>query len=216
MYISLLVINGRFFTPIAEKAFQVQAKNNPRSTSGSTNIVQSMASTVYTTIFYVNCGVFGVLLRAFVPQIGTFLAFMMNCIVMSYYSFEYKWLYMGWTLEQRLAYVEEHWAYFLGFGTPLTILTFFLSTLHSGAIFGIIYPSFIIMAMMAAPKPTSSYGQPLASGKSGFWEVALPNRVPIFYCVRKMNDLVILLVKTVGGIHAAPIVSEKQKMTKVE
>lgn len=28
----------------------------------------------------------------------------------------YKWLYMGWTLEHRLTYLEEHWAYFLGFG----------------------------------------------------------------------------------------------------
>lgn len=34
----------------------------------------------------------------------------------SHLEFRYKWLYMGWTLEQRLVYVEEHWAYFLGFG----------------------------------------------------------------------------------------------------
>lgn len=35
---------------------------------------------------------------------------------MSHCESRYKWLYMGWTLEQRLVYVEEHWAFFLGFG----------------------------------------------------------------------------------------------------
>lgn len=87
MYFLLLAINGKFYTPIAEKTFQVQAKNNPR-VKGSTNIVQSMASTIYTVIFYINCSVFAALLRILVPQIGTALALLMNCAIMAYYSFE--------------------------------------------------------------------------------------------------------------------------------
>lgn len=114
----LLGLNGKFFTPVAEKSFQIQAKNNPRAANANTNLVQSMAATIYTVIFYINCSVFASLIRSFVPHLGTLLAFCMNCAIMGYYCFEYKWLYFGWTLERRLSYLEQHWAYFLGFGKP--------------------------------------------------------------------------------------------------
>ncbi|KAI7848028.1 etoposide-induced protein 2.4-domain-containing protein [Circinella umbellata] len=216
MYIALLVINGKFFTPIAEKAFEKQAKAHPRTTPGSTNIVQSMASMIYTTIFYINCGIFAAILRSLIPHAGPFLSFFMNCAIMAYYAFEYKWLYMGWTLEHRLTYLEEHWAYFLGFGTPITALTFFLTTLHSGAIFGILYPFYVIMATMATPKPATPYGQPLTSGKGIPTDLSAPNKIPIFFGVRKMNDLVISLAKMMGGVQVDSIVAEKQKMMKMD
>lgn len=87
MYLTLLGINGQFFGPIAEKAYQVQARNNNRSVN--TNIVSSMASTIYTAIFYINCSVFAAIIRSLVPYFGFWLAFLMNCAVMAYYCFEY-------------------------------------------------------------------------------------------------------------------------------
>lgn len=66
------------------------------------------------------------------------------------------------------------------------------------------------MAMMAVPKATTPYSQTMASGASAQSEWTLPNRIPIFYPVRKMNDGVILLVRLVGGVHADSIVSEKK------
>jgi hypothetical protein len=88
MYIALLVINGKFYSKVAEKSLQVQNKNAPNASAGSvSNAVQSIAATVYTTIFYINCGVFASLLRS-VPVIGVPLSFAMNCLIMSYYCFE--------------------------------------------------------------------------------------------------------------------------------
>lgn len=65
--------------------------------------------------------------------------------------------------------------------------------------------------MMAVPKATTAYSQTTPSGTSARSEWSLPNRIPIFYPVRKMNDLIILVVRLVGGVHADSIVSEKQK-----
>lgn len=66
------------------------------------------------------------------------------------------------------------------------------------------------MAMMAVPKATTPYSQTMASGADAQSEWTLPNRIPIFYPVRKLNDGVILLVRLVGGVHADSIVSEKK------
>ncbi|KAI8341121.1 etoposide-induced protein 2.4-domain-containing protein [Chlamydoabsidia padenii] len=210
MYIALLMINGKFYSEIAEKSLQVQNKNSPNASAGNvSNAVQSIAATVYTTIFYINCGVFASLLRS-VPMVGVLLSFAMNCLIVSYYCFEYRWVYMGWSLEQRIAYIEQHWSFFLGFGLPATFLTFFLSTLRGGALFPLIYPSYVIMAFMATPKSASPSGQPVASSVSSSSEFMLPNKIPAFFVVRKLNSLVIGLVRLVGGVRVESMMADKK------
>ncbi|GAA5798218.1 hypothetical protein HPULCUR_003618 [Helicostylum pulchrum] len=206
-YIILLVINGKFLDTVALKSYHIQAKQQKQKTTAS--VVETMASTILTIILYLNAGIFAALLYK-LPFIGLISSFLMNCIISSYYCFEYQWIYQGWNLEKRLSYMEKHWAYFLGFGFPATVITFFLTFLRSGAVFSIIYPFFIIMSMMAVPKATTTYSQTLASGAKAQTEWTLPNRVPFFYPVRKMNDMIILIVRLVGGVHADSIVSEKK------
>lgn len=41
----------------------------------------------------------------------------------SLYAFEYKWCKIGWELHKRLLFIETNWAYFIGFGLPLSIIT---------------------------------------------------------------------------------------------
>ncbi|KAI8089650.1 etoposide-induced protein 2.4-domain-containing protein [Halteromyces radiatus] len=214
MYFALLVINGKFYSKVAEKSLQVQNKNQPNAAAGNvSNAIQTIAATIYTTIFYINCGVFAAILRS-IPVIGVFLSFAMNCLIMSYYCFEYRWVYMGWTLEQRTAYVEQHWSFFLGFGLPATFLTFFLSTLRSAAVFSLFYPSYVIMAFLATPKSTSPSGQPVASSVSSTSEWMLPNRISAFLIVRILNNLVIALVRLVGGVRVEAIMADKKDTAK--
>ncbi|CAO3642458.1 unnamed protein product [Cunninghamella blakesleeana] len=209
MYIALLVINGKFYTKVAEKSLQIQNKNESNASAGSvSNAIQSVANTIYTTIFYVNCGVFAALLRT-IPVVGTFLSLFMNCLIMAYYCFEYRWIYLGWSLEQRLLYIEQHWAFFLGFGFPITVITFFLSTLRSGALFALFYPSYVIMAFLATPKSMSPTGQPISSSASSNAEWMLPNKMPAFVIVRQLNKLVNVLVRFIGGVHINSYLDEK-------
>jgi hypothetical protein len=56
-----------------------------------------------------------------------------------YYRF--KWVNLGLTMDQRMSSLERHWAFFLGFGIPLTTLTFFLSSLRAAAVYAIFFPS---------------------------------------------------------------------------
>ncbi|KAI8073303.1 etoposide-induced protein 2.4-domain-containing protein [Gongronella butleri] len=208
LYFALLVINGRFYAKVAEKSYQLQNKNQQQAKSAP-SIAQSLATTIYMSIFYANCGVFATLLRM-IPNIGIFLSFIMNCFILAYYSFEFRWLYMQWPLEKRLAYVEQHWSFFLGFGLPGTVTTFFLSSLRAGAMFALFYPSFIIMAFMALPSPTSASGVPASLSVTSGTEFMLPNTVPVFYPVRQMNKVVIQLVKLIGGVRVESIMADKK------
>ncbi|CAO3638324.1 unnamed protein product [Cunninghamella echinulata] len=213
MYIALLVINGKFYSKVAEKSLQIQNKNQSNASAGDiANAIQSMATTIYTTIFYINCGVFAALLRS-IPVVGTLLSLLMNCLIMAYYCFEYRWVYLGWSLEKRLTYIEQHWSFFLGFGVPITVLTFFLSTLRSGALFALFYPSYVIMAFLASPKSMSPTGQPISSTASSNPEWMLPNKIPAFAIVRQLNKLVTLLVKLIGGVRVQSVMSESASTT---
>ncbi|KAI8978965.1 etoposide-induced protein 2.4-domain-containing protein [Pilobolus umbonatus] len=213
-YIALLGVNGKFYGKVAEKSYQIQSQN-AQKTMPSTTVVQTMASTIFTIILYINCSIFAALLYQ-IPFFGPLLSFLVNCFTMSYYCFEYKWVYLNWTVERRLSYIEKHWAYFIGFGFPGTVITFFLSFLRSNAVFALIYPSFIIMAMMATPKTSTVYNQQLSSGNNGRSEWTLPNDIPIFYPLRKLNDLVILVIRLIGGVHADSIIKEKKNASLKE
>ncbi|KAI9482777.1 MAG: etoposide-induced protein 2.4-domain-containing protein [Benjaminiella poitrasii] len=220
MYFTLLGINGRFYGKVAEKSYQIQAQQQAKqqqqsgpSAAPNTATVSSLASTILTVILYINCGLFANFISK-LPIVGRFLCFWMNCMIMSYYAFEYQWVYKGWNIERRLSYMESHWAYFLGFGFPATMITFFLSFLRSGAMFALIYPFFIIMAMLSVPKGANPYNQTMASGEKAHNELTLPNKIPLFYPVRKLNDAIILFIRLIGGVHADSIVTEKKNASK--
>lgn len=59
----------------------------------------------------------------------------------------------GWTLPKRLDFFQRHWAYFLGWGLPFTLMTYFIPFFHASAVFAIFFPFFIIIAVCAKPVP---------------------------------------------------------------
>ncbi|KAL0096234.1 etoposide-induced protein 2.4-domain-containing protein [Phycomyces blakesleeanus] len=209
MYLACLIVNGRFFQSISKETFRLQPSPSIQIDLLGTN--QDMTLAVYTTLLYTIFAIFVFLLRL-IPIVGKTISFVASCIIMSYYCFEYKWTYIGWSKDQSMLFIEKHWAYFLGFGLPVAALTFFLSTLHAGAVFALVYPSLIIIASSASPKPSMAvYGEPLVSDGPVYFESwTLPLHIPLFYPVRQMSHLTIYLIKTVGGKKADSILTHKK------
>ena len=74
------------------------------------------------------------------PYVGKPVSFLYSCWTCAFYCFEYKWGLDGLTLNQQLVFVEERWAYFLGFGTPVTVATFFFPQFLGLGVYALVFP----------------------------------------------------------------------------
>jgi len=137
-----------------------------------------------------------------VPTLGPAFSFVCICWLYAFYCFEYKWVNKGWDLETRLDYLENHWAYFAGFGAPFTLFTVYFPQFVSGGVFALLFPmvtiylfelslieinhpssQYIIMAMEAVPLRVSN-------------ELSIvPKRLPIFSISRRAAVLLIRYLK---------------------
>jgi len=91
-----------------------------------------------------------------IPRIGTGLTLVQTAWLYSLYSFEYKWSLENWGLEDRLAFCEWNWAYMLGFGFPAAVLTVFFSKFVGLALLALLFPIFIMTAIVAEPRDNSA------------------------------------------------------------
>ena len=119
IFILSKIVSGLWFQDIADEAYRFR-KGRPIMFP---NISKFLADTSFGILVQI-LFFFQSFVVSFIPKhIGTVLCFVHLCLLYSLYSFEYKWVNMGWELDKRLSYVESNWPYFVGFGIPLTILT---------------------------------------------------------------------------------------------
>ncbi|CEH11674.1 p53-mediated apoptosis protein EI24/PIG8 [Ceraceosorus bombacis] len=127
-----------------------------------------------------------------VPYIGRPLAFFFMSFIDAYYCFEQAWIARGWSLDRRMRYAESRWAYFVAFGLPSTLVSFFHpSPLLNVMLFMVCFPFCTVLAMLASPQPRvaptgGSAMTPTSAGGAGMSGVAqlsrlLPPRLPIFW-----------------------------------
>jgi len=113
-----------------------------------------IASGMYANTFYIMF-VLQACLCQLLPLLGGFLNIVVLSWLYSLYCFDFKWPH--WTLSARLKYIENNWAYFVGFGFvaggPFQIAAYFLGFWVSYAVFWLLFPIFIISAIGAKNLP---------------------------------------------------------------
>ncbi|EFN53255.1 hypothetical protein CHLNCDRAFT_137174 [Chlorella variabilis] len=103
-----------------------------------------------------------VTLAGALPKIGPLLNFLLLSCLYALYCFDYKWSLHSVPLQQRIAYFERHWAFFLGFGCA-TVLPMAVASFYVGAaLIGLLFPLDIMMAADSNPKLV--YQQVLGEG----------------------------------------------------
>ncbi|RUS34849.1 etoposide-induced protein 2.4-domain-containing protein [Jimgerdemannia flammicorona] len=211
IYAASFILNSIWYQQIADRAYQMQQASNTSNPSRGTispaapppSFLARLPDEIYRALFFANYLVLISVVYS-IPVVGPGVSLLFFTWITAYYCFEYvggcmggrmtlyTWISRGWKLEQRLEYFEEHWAYFAGFGLPLALITFFLSTLVGAGVFAIFFPCYIIMATLALPYPRSG------SSRQQFHRF-IPYRLSIFYPVRKMNAMAIAVMRILGG-----------------
>lgn len=182
IFVLSFVLNAIWYQEIADKAFRMYHGPPINSRRTYPSILNVMAGEIYRALLFMNYLIVATLVYV-VPIIGPIISFMYFCWIYAYYSFEYKWINQGWSLEQRIGYFEERWSYFAGFGFLFTVITFFVDQFLSAGVFALFFPLYIIMAINAHPMPRND--------ESARFSSLMPYRLPVFWVANKLNNRII-------------------------
>lgn len=139
------------------------SRRKPTGLDITTSLSDLLSTTVLQLIFFIKINVL-----YYIPVFGNLSYLVGMPLLYSMYAFEYKWLYYGWQLPNRLAYIEHNWPYFLGFGSPLAVLILLTG---SGALSigmcAFLFPLSIISANYSTPPRATHYYRVPAFGVAG-------------------------------------------------
>jgi len=155
IYLISFIINNSWLQRISQDSFLILKKQKaPTPTRNIWQLPKEMATEIYTTTFY-GMFLFQSFLSYLIPFFGPILNLVFLCWLYSLYCFEYRW--SDWNLGKRLRYIEDNWAYFVGFGmvagTPFTLASFYCGFWISSAVWWLAFPFFIITAIGAKKPP---------------------------------------------------------------
>ncbi|KAF5330643.1 hypothetical protein D9619_006027 [Psilocybe cf. subviscida] len=215
-----LYLNGTWCTVIAKRTFLLQHGGRPTAPQPTsyTGMLKAIATSAYRVVMVGTSVVMSFVLQR-IPVVGPYAGFLFLCWVDAYYCFEFVWIARGLSLSGRIRHLEERWAYYFAFGLPSALLCTVGTTLANAAIFALIFPVYIIMAMHARPVPSDPYNpspSPPLNASAGDTTDAdtirhpspfIPIRLPIFAPVIFVNDAVVRVLNFIGG---RPIVRPQQ------
>ncbi|TFK54842.1 hypothetical protein OE88DRAFT_1600146, partial [Heliocybe sulcata] len=196
-----LYLNSSWCNIIAKRTYAL--RHGSRTTAAETSvtytgILNALATSAYRGVMIVTSVVLDFAL-GYIPIIGPSMSFAFFCWVDAYYCFEFIWTARGLALFRRVRHLEEHWAYYFAFGLPSAALCMWGSSLANAAIFALIFPAYIIMAMHAHPVPQDPYN-PIPDTETRLLPSPyVPIRLPVFALVIFVNDWIVRVLGFVGG-----------------
>ncbi|KAI8587779.1 etoposide-induced protein 2.4-domain-containing protein [Geranomyces variabilis] len=177
IYAISFILNAMWYQRIADRSYRVQVGKPVSAPFTYDRLLKMITDEAYRGLLLLNF-LAQSLLVYFIPYVGPALSFLCFCWVASFYSFEYRWASKGWSLQQRVDHFESHWAYYIGFGFPVTALTFFFPQFISQGLFALLFPVYIIMSNRGHPQPKVGQNLPCKY---------LPQRLPIFRLAVRTN-----------------------------
>eukprot|EP00929_Paragymnodinium_shiwhaense_P099170 TRINITY_DN60725_c0_g1_i2.p1 TRINITY_DN60725_c0_g1~~TRINITY_DN60725_c0_g1_i2.p1 ORF type:complete len:424 (-),score=28.53 TRINITY_DN60725_c0_g1_i2:90-1361(-) len=147
IYCISYLLNMVMYQEIADSAVAL-AKNmqTPQPTPALTRLINEVYRSLASFVYLVEMS-----LLLYVPVLGPMLYFIHSCWLASIYCFEYRWVHLQWTSNQRVEYFESHWLYFAGFGFPMSLVCFWCPRFVDVGVFALLFPLFILQATSAEP-----------------------------------------------------------------
>lgn len=163
MYFLSLILNVSLFQSIADAGNACLLDPKSKKSAGGAPSM-AISTTVATMAFSIIMQQIMLIQAALVGSIGDFvpvnpvtrfalegLQFAITAWMASFYCFEYSWIRRGWDFQRRVTYFEQRWAYFFGFGVPITLCTMYFNAVVNAAMFAIIFPSLLLNSNATKP-----------------------------------------------------------------
>ncbi|GLB35388.1 putative etoposide-induced protein 2.4 (EI24) [Lyophyllum shimeji] len=195
-------LNSSWCSIIAKRTYILQygaraaAHQQPTTYTG---MLTAIATSAYRVVMVFNSVVVSFALHN-IPYVGGVAGFVFLCWIDAYYCFEFVWMARGMSLARRIRHLEERWAYYFAFGLPSAALCTFGTGLANAAIFALVFPAYIILAMVARPVPVDPYNPLPATSHADGSELIrhpspfVPIRLPIFAVVIWLNDTIVRIL----------------------
>ncbi|KIJ16749.1 hypothetical protein PAXINDRAFT_74653 [Paxillus involutus ATCC 200175] len=200
-------LNSSWCSIIAKRTFVLQHGNRaPQQQPVTyTGMLTMLATSAYRAVMVFTSVLVSFALGA-IPYGGPMISFGFMCWIDAYYCFEFIWIARGLSLSSRVRHVEERWAYYFAFGLPSAAICTWGSGLANAALFALLFPAYIIMAMHSTPVPQDPFNPHSSSESSDtvrYPSPLVPIRLPIFAVVIRLNDLIVRIL-SVGGSVGQP------------
>ncbi|KAI9446809.1 hypothetical protein H4582DRAFT_1908551 [Lactarius indigo] len=196
------LVAKRTFTLRHGLAFPYAGMTSTTSPNAYIAFLNSLATSAYRAVMVGTC-VFLSFALGYVPVVGGVAKAIFFCWVNAFI-----WIARGLSLSRRIRFLEERWMYFFAFGLPSALLCMWGSTLANAALFALIFPSYIIMAVHAHPVPSDPYNpSPRAPPPDSASSSApimhpspyIPIRLRIFASVIFINDCIVSVLSLCTG-----------------
>ena len=79
----------------------------------------------------------------------------------SFYCFEYRWVHEGKTINKEINKIEHNAIYYLGFGMPFALSTYWFPGLFGNGIWLLLFPVFMVTAILSKPPEKQSVTLPI-------------------------------------------------------
>jgi hypothetical protein len=120
------------------------------------DLQRNAAEAVYTIFLFLGLGI-QCSLVGYLPFIGLPVQIVFFSWLSAFYCFDYRWRFGGFNIERRKTAFARDWAFFLGFGLPITVASHFLPFFVSYGLYAVAFPYFIITSI-AAQRPNPDDG----------------------------------------------------------
>ncbi|KAG8217887.1 EI24-domain-containing protein [Butyriboletus roseoflavus] len=212
-------LNSSWCNIIAKRTFVLQHGNRaPQQQPVTyTGMLTMLATSAYRAVMVLTSVIVSFALGT-IPYGGPLISFAFMCWIDAYYCFEFIWIARGLSLSSRVRYLEERWPYFFAFGFPSAAICTWGSGLANAALFALLFPAYIIMAMYARPVPQDPFNPHLSSEKHDavrYPSPLIPIRLPVFAMVIWLNDLIVRILSVGGSVgqprhNRAPSISSER------
>lgn len=185
-------------------------------------VIHALAEMAY-RIILTGVMYFQAMVITFVPYIGDILCFVVSCFLYGYVAFDYKWSLEQKSLHWRINYGEIHWLWLVGFGLPITAISFFGNFLMNAGLYAVTLPFMIILTIgKVEPKKTPSYQMNLASccsrknAQNGSTQTDILKLVARIFTafisfIKSILDIPLFLARNYFGLPSIPGTTTKEK-----